>query len=590
MCRKILSFITTLALIFVSVTNVFAQLDTGTADESTVAPFLNEQQITPDSAIADAGLNPVAELLTKDVMLVLDNSGSMKQNDPNFLTNRAVTEFITGLDESTHVGIIIFDQSVRLPVQLTQITLGSRGEILDSLNEINYQGLFTNSPAAIERAIYELKSNARDDAQKLIVFMTDGIVDTGNADEDLEKSKWLKESLASDAADNEIKIFGIAFTENADFELIQSLAQKTGGEYFRALQPENLQRVFNQIETIINTPPEPTVIFTPPPTTPTVVVPAPAPIVIVEQAPQAIGNEERIRDVIIIAAIAVLVVVVLAIFVLFLRRAKSGNVAAVDADTEAFLNDIHGYTSQPSYKLSTGPTMLGRVAGKDTDHLDYLVIPESTIGRRHSLIEYKDYAYWIIDQGSINGTYVNDVPVTSEVRLKHGDKVRLHKFEFEFVMPEMVDAGMTVISNTVLADQGGQAPAAAVDDNEETELKGASSLLLDDDEEDAELDFDLTGAGAEEVVEDNVPVEDFRGNLDETQEENVDDYDDSEEVTVMKAMPAVQPVNVDNSEDETLMPEGSSFEDDDATIRQEDDDEDLSLDNFIDLDDLDDDK
>ena len=32
--------------------------------------------------------------LKKDVILVLDNSGSMKKNDPQFLTKQAVTEFI----------------------------------------------------------------------------------------------------------------------------------------------------------------------------------------------------------------------------------------------------------------------------------------------------------------------------------------------------------------------------------------------------------------------------------------------------------------------------------------------------------------
>ena len=97
--------------------------------------------------------------------------------------------------------------------------------------------------------------------------------------------------------------------------------------------------------------------------------------------------------------------------------------------------------------------MLCRVAGKDTEHLDYIVIPDSTIGRRHALIEYKDYAFWIVDQGSINGTYVNDIPISSEIRLKHGDKVRLHKIEFEFVIPDLIDSAMTMVSNTLLAEQ-----------------------------------------------------------------------------------------------------------------------------------------
>ncbi|MFB3116656.1 MAG: VWA domain-containing protein, partial [Gammaproteobacteria bacterium] len=138
--------------------------------------------------------------LMKDVILVLDNSGSMKKNDPQFLTKQAVTEFINKLDESTRAAIIIFDQDVRMAVPLTDITSASRQGLLDSLSKINYRGLYTNSPAAIESAIYDLKNNGREEARKIIVFMTDGIVDTGNADRDLEKTKWLKEDLAADAA------------------------------------------------------------------------------------------------------------------------------------------------------------------------------------------------------------------------------------------------------------------------------------------------------------------------------------------------------------------------------------------------------
>ena len=216
---------------------------------------LEAEGVTDYSANALSGGNG----LLKDVILVLDNSGSMKKNDPNFLTKRAVTEFISGLDESTRIAIVIFDQDVSLAVPLTQISSASKDKVSKSLDKINYKGLFTDSPAAVERAIYELKNSGRGDAQKLIIFMTDGIVDTGNKDVDLEKSKWLKDSLAADAADADIRIFGIAFTEYADFQLIQSLAQKTDGEYYRALKAEDLQNVFERITTIINTIPEPDV-------------------------------------------------------------------------------------------------------------------------------------------------------------------------------------------------------------------------------------------------------------------------------------------------------------------------------------------
>ena len=435
--------------------------------------------------------------LIKDVVLVLDNSGSMKKNDPQFLTKHAVTEFINNLDESTRAAIIIFDQDVHSAVPLTDISSTSRQGLLDSLSQINYKGLYTNSPAAIESAIYDLKNNGREEARKVIVFMTDGIVDTGNADRDLEKTKWLKEDLAADAADAGIRIFGIAFTENADFELIQSLAQKTEGEYYRALLADDLQNVFSKLNTLINKPDEPEIIEEPQPRiiekiVERVVEAKPEPIIIEVPAaqPQPADESERKRSMLILVALAVLILAVIAMVLMLLRGSKS---KSLDEETaqEAYLNDIHGITKQATFALGNKPTMLGRVAGKDIEFLNYYVIPETTIGRRHSLIEYKDFSYWIVDQGSINGTFVNDKPVTTEVRLKHGDIIRLHKIEFEFVIPEMVDSGMTVIASTAIPGKG----ITAKDEETLTPGSKPSAVNYDelDDDDLPEPDFDITG-------------------------------------------------------------------------------------------------
>ena len=183
-----------------------------------------------------------------DIVLLLDNSGSMKVNDPQFLTARAVTEFINQLDDNTRLGIVIFDQKVTLAHPLTEITSQSRAEMLTSLKRINYKGLHTNSPDGLERAIFELKLHAREDAERFIVFLTDGIVDTGDKQKDITKLDWMRKELAADARNNDIKIFGIAFTDGADFQLMQSLAQQTNAEYFRAFAADMLADVFVQIQ------------------------------------------------------------------------------------------------------------------------------------------------------------------------------------------------------------------------------------------------------------------------------------------------------------------------------------------------------
>ena len=562
--------------------------------ESPASPLPEEIDTLPDADKTDdipGELPPAGEtgshaqtLNQKDVVLVLDNSGSMKKNDPLFLAKQAVTQFISGLDESTRVAVIIFDQNVRLAVPLTDISLATRETILGSLGQINYKGLYTDSPAGIERAIYELKINGRKEAQKLILFMTDGIVDTGDVNRDLEKAKWLKADLAADAADSSIRIFGVAYTNQADFELIQSLAQQTDGEYYRAMQAEDLQNVFDRIHTAIDTPPEPEPgpeqaappVAPPPVPEPVQVQPvAPPPPVIIEVPVQpstalGMGKEERVRSIIILVAAGILIIALLAILILLLRRTRGLKTGEDEYIQEAYLNDINGYTDKQTHRLGKKPAMMGRVAGKDTDHLDYIVIPESTIGRRHAMIEYKDYAFWIVDQGSINGTFINNQPVTTEVRLKHGDRIRLHKCEFEFVMPEMEDSGKTMISSTVFA-------APAEDRSEEvTAIRGGYHDTMDKKEPEIpdsafDLDIDITGASGEVSVptigrdEEDTIIPEMQSRDEDISMDLDISTDASEDIDTND-----ETIMLDEKDEDTDNPE-KHFDDDDATLRPDND-------------------
>ena len=427
---------------------------------------LSEDQVLAEELDTEVQLNSDdGASLPIDIMLVLDNSGSMQKNDPNFLVTEAIKEFISQKNENTRVGIIIFDGKAQLKISLTVASFANREAILNSIKGINYTGQYTDFPAAIERAIYELKDNGREDALKSIIFMTDGIVDTGNVNRDLEKSKWMREDLAADAADNEIKIFGIAFTEAADFQLIQSISQQTKGEYFRALVAEDLQNVFQQINEVINKVSESLVVSE----IEKVTIGGRLVNNIESEAASELldGDEQSIENIrprieaveqaldnlddpipfpsILIAAIVVLILLVLAFLSLILKRKGLSRVPRDEFFQEAYINDLQGKTDKQAHMIDERPKMIGRVAGKDIEHMDYIVVNESTISRRHALIEYKDFSFWIIDQGSSNGTFINNERINNEFRLKHGDKIRLHNCEFEFTVPEMDESDETIV-------------------------------------------------------------------------------------------------------------------------------------------------
>ena len=193
-----------------------------------------------------------------DLVFVIDNSGSMKKNDPNFITPQVVSAFIGQLPRQSQVGMVLFDENARLLMPLTPLTDSGVREIVDNgLARIDYRGQHTNTPVGIERALYELRVKGRPTAQKGILFITDGIVDTGDPRKDAELTRWLKQDLTAQSEDLGVRIFGIALTDAADFSLIQTLASRTHGEYFRTYEASEISSVFGQIQSRLTpAPPE----------------------------------------------------------------------------------------------------------------------------------------------------------------------------------------------------------------------------------------------------------------------------------------------------------------------------------------------
>ncbi|HEU0252010.1 MAG TPA: FHA domain-containing protein, partial [Pyrinomonadaceae bacterium] len=61
-----------------------------------------------------------------------------------------------------------------------------------------------------------------------------------------------------------------------------------------------------------------------------------------------------------------------------------------------------------------------------------LCIADASVSRRHSKIEKKAEGFVITDLESLNGTFINDVPVKTRL-LEHGDRVRIGDSQFLFL-------------------------------------------------------------------------------------------------------------------------------------------------------------
>ncbi|HYV10909.1 MAG TPA: sigma 54-interacting transcriptional regulator [Pyrinomonadaceae bacterium] len=90
---------------------------------------------------------------------------------------------------------------------------------------------------------------------------------------------------------------------------------------------------------------------------------------------------------------------------------------------------ISGKLKGAIFALNEESLIIGRETGAD------LCIADASVSRRHSTIEKNETGFIITDLESLNGTFVNDVPIRARL-LEHGDRVRIGDSQFLFLTHE----------------------------------------------------------------------------------------------------------------------------------------------------------
>jgi Nif-specific regulatory protein len=90
---------------------------------------------------------------------------------------------------------------------------------------------------------------------------------------------------------------------------------------------------------------------------------------------------------------------------------------------------IAGKLKGSVFPLNDEPVVIGRETAAE------ICLADRAVSRRHSRVEQKGDQFWISDLQSLNGTFVNDVPVKQRA-LQHGDRIRIGDTQFLFLVHE----------------------------------------------------------------------------------------------------------------------------------------------------------
>lgn len=167
-----------------------------------------------------------------DVVLIIDSSGSMVGNDPNDKRLDAGKAYLTASLAGDFVGVVDFDDSVRLASQLQRLP-ENKDSLIAAINTIDSAG-YTNIGGGIQAACNELQSPRSTSAVKAAILLTDGRNEPGPYSG--QHSCFINHGWP---------IYAFGFGQ-ADDDLLEQIAASTGGDYKR-LPTSNLVCEFQAV-------------------------------------------------------------------------------------------------------------------------------------------------------------------------------------------------------------------------------------------------------------------------------------------------------------------------------------------------------
>ncbi|OAI06299.1 VWA domain-containing protein [Methylomonas methanica] len=177
-----------------------------------------------------------------EIQVLIDVSGSMKQNDPDNLRIEASRLLVNLLPDGAKAAFWLFAEKTA-PLSATDaVSSAWKQQASKATANIHSRGLYTHIEDAIQTV---LSQGFTGSGKKHLILLTDGFVDISK---DIMQSADSRERILSEwipkLQQQNINVQTIALSEQADKELLEKLAFETGGWAETAQSAEQLQRVF----------------------------------------------------------------------------------------------------------------------------------------------------------------------------------------------------------------------------------------------------------------------------------------------------------------------------------------------------------
>lgn len=191
---------------------------------------------TEDGTVTVPAIQVPDPLAVADVVLIIDSSGSMDDNDPDDSRKTAAKFFIDLADPLIQIAIVDFNGSAKTYAELTFADSAGKSQLKRAVDRIDSDGN-TDIGAGLALGYRLLSASSSPDARKAAVLLTDGQDSGFNP-----TSSYVQNYVAQGWT-----VYTVGLLNDVDRRLLEDIAESTPeGEYFH-VSLDNIQTIYNKI-------------------------------------------------------------------------------------------------------------------------------------------------------------------------------------------------------------------------------------------------------------------------------------------------------------------------------------------------------
>ena len=183
-------------------------------------------------------------------VILFDNSGSMRKNDPDRLSHTAAQLFLDLAQSHDQVALVAFSDTGASLLPLTRIDSPKVRQLFrEQLRTLRFNGRTTDLGTALEVGLWSLPERQEGSSRDVVLLLTDGKLDLGQYRRAAEPLalEYIRETLLPQYRARGVTLYTIAFTEAADRMLLQEMAQETAGEFRFIPNGQILHTAFSEL-------------------------------------------------------------------------------------------------------------------------------------------------------------------------------------------------------------------------------------------------------------------------------------------------------------------------------------------------------